>query len=433
MSTSSSFKGPLIGVAAVAGIFALLVGTGAVSFGDDASDPSAEEASKDDTPTKTRRKRKKGRRTRGDAVKRLSSMGYVDGTVDEDLEQSGVVVNIEAQTHPGLNFYSSRKQARAQLVDMQGNVVHEWSRPGMGGWQHVSLMPDGSVIGLVKDKKMFKVDKDSNLVWTFEDRVHHDLDIGADGNIWVLARTKREMPKYHSEYLTTEDFVVEVSPDGVEQRRISVLAMFETSPYAVLLNDGDSLTAQKVSRANPHRKKDEFDILHTNHVEVFDGSLAHVNPIFAKGNLLLSPRNAHTIVVANPETEEIVWAWGSSKLMFQHHPTVTNDGTILVFNNGEERTGSQVLELDPTTGDIVWTYGPTEEFFSHQRGSNLRLDNGNTLITESDTGYVFEVTRAGNVVWEFRNPHIKKKKRLRMAIWRMYRFDPAALRFDYGS
>lgn len=433
MSMPSSLKGPLVGVAVVGGLFGLLWSAGVVSFGSDAADPSPEQAKNADAPAKTRRKHKKGKRTRNDAVKQLSSMGYVDGTVDEDLEQSGVVVNIEAETSPGLNFYSSRKQARAQLVDMSGAVVHEWSRPGMGGWQHVSLMPDGSVIGLVKDKKMFKVDKDSNLVWTFEDRVHHDLDVAPDGNIWVLARTKREIPKYHSEYLTTEDFVVEVSPDGVEQRRISVLAMFEASPYAVLLNDGDSLTALKVSRANPHRKKDEFDILHTNHVEVFDGSLADVNPIFAKGNLLLSPRNAHTIVVANPDTEEIVWAWGSSKLMFQHHPTVTKDGTILVFNNGEERTGSQVLELDPNTGDIVWTYGPTEEFFSHQRGSNLRLDNGNTLITESDTGYVFEVTPAGKVVWEFRNPHIKKKKRLRMAIWRMYRFDPAALRFDYGS
>ncbi|MCR9166017.1 MAG: arylsulfotransferase family protein [Nannocystaceae bacterium] len=401
----------------MAGLFALTWGLGVVSL--------------DEPHDENQRGRPERREARPDPVRQLSSMGYVDGTVDEDLERSGVVVHARGRTQPGLNFYSSRKQARAQLLDMQGNVVHEWSRPGMGSWQHVSLMPDGSVIGLVKDKRMFKVDEDSNLVWTFEDRVHHDLDIGPDGNIWVLARTKRAMPRYHTEHPTTEDFVVEVSPDGAELRRISVLAMFEASPYAVLLNDGDSLTARAVARSNPHRRSKEFDILHTNHVEVLDGSLADANPAFAKGNLLLSPRNAHTIVVANPQTEEIVWAWGSSKLMFQHHPTVTRDGTILVFNNGDERTGSQVLELDPRTGDIVWTYGPTEGFFSHQRGSNLRLDNGNTLITESDAGYVFEVARSGEVVWEFRNPHVKKKKQLRMAIWRMYRVDPATLTFEY--
>ena len=35
----------------------------------------------------------------------------------------------------------------------------------------------------------------------------------------------------------------------------------------------------------------------------------------------------------------------------------------------------------------------------------LRLKNGNTLITESDFGRAFEITREGDVVWEYYNPH----------------------------
>ncbi len=425
MSMRSSWMSLGMGVCAVGGVVALLWGSGAVSVNKHATEEDA---------SRPEKKGRKGRKRRGkaDAVKQLSSMGYVDGTVDADVDRSGVIINLEGETQPGLNFYSSRKQSRAQLIDMKGAVVHEWSRPGMGGWQHVTLLPDGSVIGLVKDKKMFKVDEDSNLLWTYEGRVHHDLDVGPDGHIFVLSRTNRMMPRYHDDYPTVDDQVIEVSPEGVELRRISVLGLIENSPYAFLLNDGDSLTARKVSRANPHRKKNEFDILHSNHVEVFDGSLADQHPMFAKGNLLLSPRNTHTIMVANPDTEEIVWVWGSSQLIFPHHPTVTKDGTILVFNNGREATGSQVIEVDPKTNDIVWSYGPTKGFYSQMRGSNLRLDNGNTLITESDTGYVFEVAPSGKVVWEFRNPHIKRKKKLRMAIWRMARVDPATLTFDYG-
>lgn len=441
MSTRSNLIGLAVGVGAVGALVALLMGTGVVSLkknsdeGEHAEDEG--DGGEEDSPkgkASSRKRGRKGRKKKGrsqsETVKQLSSMGYVDGTVDADVERSGVVVNLEEETQPGVNFYSSRKQAKAQLMDMQGVVLHEWKSPGMGGWQHVSLMPDGSIIGLIKDKKVFKVDKDSNIEWTFQARAHHDLDVTKDGRIFTLARVTRMMPKYDKKHPTVDDLVIELSPEGKEVSRFSILEMIEKSPYAFLLGDTDALTAQKIRRANPRRNK-EYDILHSNHLEVFDGSLAEKSPIFAEGNMLLSPRNTHTIMIANPETKEIVWAWGASQLIFPHHPTVTEAGTILVFNNGDGDTGSQVVEVDPLTNDIVWTYGPTEEFFSETRGSNFRLDNGNTLITESDTGYVFEVTPEGKTVWEFRNPHVDKKKKLRMAIWRMFRFDPKDLKFQY--
>ncbi len=441
MSTRSNLIGLAVGVGAVGGLVALLMGTGVVSLKKN-SDEAEHGADEDDSgeadaprgKSSSRKRGRKGRKKKGrsqsDTVKKLSSMGYVDGTVDADVERSGVVINLEGEAQPGVNFYSSRKQAKAQLVDMQGVVLHEWKSPGMGGWQHVSLQPDGSIIGLVKDKQVFKIDKDSNIQWNFKARAHHDLDVTKDGRIFTLARVTRMMPKYDEKHPTVDDIVIELSPEGEELSRFSILEMIENSPYAFLLGDADSLTARKIRRANPRRNK-EYDILHSNHIEVFDGSLAEKNPIFAEGNMLLSPRNTHTIMIANPETKEIVWAWGASQLIFPHHPTVTEAGTILVFNNGDDHTRSQVVEVDPATNDIVWSYGPTEEFFSETRGSNFRMANGNTLITESDTGYVFEVTPEGKIVWEFRNPHVDKKKKLRMAIWRMFRFAPEDLQFKY--
>lgn len=443
MSTRSNLIGLAVGVGAVGALVALLMGTGVVSLkknseGDEhaAADDGEDASSKG--KTSGRKRGRKGRKNKGrsqsETVKQLSSMGYVDGTVDADVERSGVVINLEGQAQPGVNFYSSRKQAKAQLIDMQGVVLHEWKSPGMGGWQHVTLMPDGSIIGLIKDKKVFKVDKDSNIEWTFQARAHHDLDVTEDGRIFTLARVTRMMPKYDEKHPTVDDIVIELSAQGKELSRFSILEMIEKSPYAFLLGDTDALTAQKIRRANPRRNK-EYDILHSNHIEVFDGALADKGPIFAEGNMLLSPRNTHTIMIAKPNAEggtgEIVWAWGASQLIFPHHPTLTEAGTILVFNNGDDTTGSQVVEVDPLTNDIVWTYGPTKEFFSETRGSNFRLDNGNTLITESDTGYVFEVTPAGKTVWEFRNPHVDKKKKLRMAIWRMFRFAPEDLKFQF--
>ena len=69
-----------------------------------------------------------------------------------------------------------------------------------------------------------------------------------------------------------------------------------------------------------------------------------------------------------------------------------------------------------------------EDFFSRTRGSIQRLPNGNTLITESDRGYVFEVTPEGETVWRFANPDIRENG-TRIAIWRMLRFRRAELPF----
>jgi hypothetical protein len=59
------------------------------------------------------------------------------------------------------------------------------------------------------------------------------------------------------------------------------------------------------------------------------------------------------------------------------------NGHLLIFNNGIKR--SSVLELDPIANRVVWKY-EDDTFYSRMRGSVQRLPNGNTLITESDSG-----------------------------------------------
>lgn len=76
------------------------------------------------------------------------------------------------------------------------------------------------------------------------------------------------------------------------------------------------------------------------------------------------------------------------------------------------RNFSRVIEINPITKQIVWQYvqarptggslvGNDHKFYSNIMSGAQRLLNGNTLITEADTGRVFEVTRAGEVVWEY--------------------------------
>jgi hypothetical protein len=63
----------------------------------------------------------------------------------------------------------------------------------------------------------------------------------------------------------------------------------------------------------------------------------------------------------------------------------------------------------------VWEYAgtPKESFFSPAISGAQRLTNGNTLICEGGPGHdtfggvgrLFEVTREGEIVWEFRTPY----------------------------
>ena len=100
-----------------------------------------------------------------------------------------------------------------------------------------------------------------------------------------------------------------------------------------------------------------------------------------------------------------------------------------MFDNGLEK--SRVLELNPLTFQIAWQYdgdGLGRPFYSSWGGSNQRLPNGNTLITETATGYGFEVTPDGEIVWQFANPEVDKEGK-RTNLWRMTRFAKSELGF----
>jgi len=102
-----------------------------------------------------------------------------------------------------------------------------------------------------------------------------------------------------------------------------------------------------------------------------------------------------------------------------------SNGNILIFENdvrSDRGNYSRVFELNPKTEKIVWEYkaDPPEKFYSGNMGSAQRLPNGNTLITESTKGHIFEVTRDGEIVWEFYNPKFNKEGK-RKTIYRFLR------------
>ena len=100
-------------------------------------------------------------------------------------------------------------------------------------------------------------------------------------------------------------------------------------------------------------------------------------------------------------------------------------GNLMVLNNGNGRPGGQyssVEEIEPpvdgsgnyalTVGQAfgpttpIWTYSAANppDFFSGFASGAHRLPNGNTFVTSTANGTLFEVTNAKTTVWTYVNP-----------------------------
>ena len=339
-------------------------------------------------------------------VERLRSLGYLSGSA-EMPDVWGITVYDSSKTWDGLNFYTSGHSAGATLMDMDGNVLHEWShsfmdawRAGPGGelpksskgsgfWRRAYLFPNGDVLAIFDGHAIIKVDRDSRLIWAQFGGFHHDLDVMEDGRIYTLLREPGIVPRINPDHPILEEFVVVLDSEGNELERVSQLEAIEKSGRLDLLEG----------------MKESGDIFHTNTIEVLDGRLAGRDPAFRAGNVLICIRELDNLAILDMDQRTVVWGLEGPWLK-QHQSTILDNGHMLIFDNGGSRPASRVLEFDPLTREIVWVYksGDDNLFFSQQCGSNQRLPNGNTLISETDRGRAFEVTHDHETVWEYINP-----------------------------
>lgn len=337
----------------------------------------------------------------------LEAIGYLSGS-REAGDASSVVRHDRDRAWQGLNLVTSGHAAEAELLDMDGRVVHRWSRSFHGTWpdwmsapnenmlfwRKVHPLPDGSLIAIFEGLGIVKLDAWSNLLWARPNAAHHDLEVLPDGTMWVLSRRVEMAEELEANNPTLIDYALHLDGDGHEIERVSLLTAYVNSPFAMHV----------VARANAGG-----DSFHTNALRVMDGT---EGPPFNAGNLLISVRHVDALALVDPKFGRVVWSVkGDWKL--QHDARVLPGRRLLLFDNGPpQRRASRVLELDANNGQELWRYEGTadEPFWSATCGTAQRLDNGNTLITESDGGRAFEVTTDGEIVWEYVNPHRPEDK-----------------------
>lgn len=343
---------------------------------------------------------------------------------DARTDQRGVTIKKSDAVYEGLTLYTSGDGAYANLIDMDGNVVHRWSLPysevwdksprgaeprsdDLMFWDKARMLPNGDLIAIYNAANdspwgygMVKIDRDSNLLWGYHAHTHHDLDITPDGRVVTLTNEYIEEPIEAFSTLDLpwlDDFVVELDGDnGEELSKTSLLNAFLNSRYRELV-----YAIPRFALADP---------LHANSVQFIDEPTARVfEP--ARGNaeqVLVSFRHPGAIGLIDLKSGEMTWA-RHGPWLGQHYGRALQNGNFMLFDNYgnfEKKNDSRVLEVNPRSNAIVWRYTGDKEhpFKSGLRSSAEALPNGNRLITESDGGRLFEVNRDGEIVWEFINP-----------------------------
>ncbi|HEY9550240.1 MAG TPA: arylsulfotransferase family protein, partial [Kiloniellaceae bacterium] len=303
----------------------------------------------------------------------------------ERRPDKGVTLNTP-DAYPGYTLYTSGHASEASLISLDGKVLHRWQLSFSAVWNETSpvkepmpdnffywrkarLLPDGGLLAIFVvtgdtpwGYGMVKLDKDSNVIWSYLGQTHHDFDMGADGRIYALTHEMRRTTYERHPQLTVprlDDFVVVLSPEGEELKKVSILDALAGSKYGWLLN--------RVVWYNKH------DFIHTNNIDVLEGEEAAALSFAEDGQVLLSFRDIDTIALLDLESEKIVWTMRGGWIG-QHDPDVLANGNILLYDNlgGFEQSGrTRILEVDPDNGGVVWRYAGSLEqpFESEARGA----------------------------------------------------------------
>lgn len=359
-----------------------------------------------------------------------------------------VVVSDPSRMEPGVTLFAD--YAYAVMVDADGTPC--WYMEVRDARQSLRLFP-GNLVAFPAARNRFDLIDLSGVLQrrftspTFAgpalpqavpvpvEAFHHDVIPLPNGNVIALSIERREV-----DYRTSEtdplaptapawvagDVIVELDPAGAVVGEWKLHDLLDTDRIAYDAVDGDFWEVWEPYRGPGF----VHDWTHANALSYDE----------ATDTILVSLRHQDAIVGLSRSTGQVSWIiappanWspplsglvltpttpGYEYAYHQHGAHFTADGTILMFDNGNRRASafetparnvsSRALELRPNlaagTYSVVWEWA-SGEFAGSLGGVDLLPQTRNRLVTygnlsdqEPVVGRVYEVTEAGEVVWQ---------------------------------
>jgi hypothetical protein len=354
------------------------------------------------------------------------------------------------------HFPRDGKSGMIQKIDWDGNVLWSFNFYNENHLSHhdIEPMPNGNVLLIAWDRKTetqaIEVGRDpSTLSGYFSPK--NNL-IGGDSQ-------KQSPSSPTDDSLTTEKYllpekIIEIKPIGSSGGEIvwewhawdHLVQDFDKSKenYGVVAEHPELININHSSPLSP----DKTDWLHVNAID-YNPSLDQIILTCHSFSEIWVIDHSTTTAEAAGHTGgnsgmggDLIYRWGNpdaynsgdtaDQMLFYPHDAqwidsgLPGEGHILIFNNGLNRTeqlsyssvdeielpiekhGDYILNPNGNYGpdQLAWSYQAEDpkDFYSRFISSAQRLPNGNTLICSGKGGNLFEITRAGQMVWQYINP-----------------------------
>ncbi len=385
----------------------------------------------------------------------------ITGIVGAALALSAIAA---AQAYDGLTLYNPMSSRTARLINNSGQTVNSWTCTSNPAYMPY-LMPDstmwrpgvysgailrGAAYGGLIEQYSWTGDVIRSFLWSNANhQQHHDIQPMPNGNVLVVSwdrKTRTEAQAYGRLNITSDfwpDEIIEYDPVGGR-------VVWEWHLWDHLIQDVDS------TKPNYGVVRDHPELIDINLGTVVNGDWTHFNAVDYNEEedlIVFCSHNLHEVYVIDHSTTteearghtggrhgrggDILWRWGNpqnyrrgtsaDRVFYVVHganwirPGLEGAGNILIFNNGD-RPGtandySTVMELVPPRDSAgrfyihpdsafgpaapVWYYQNPGVFFANHLSGAFRMPNGNTFMIEGTSGRITEVTRSGQVVWQY--------------------------------
>jgi len=346
----------------------------------------------------------------------------------------------------GYTIFPARGEEGTILIDMNGNVVKQWNNVGVE--QHpVKLLPGGYVMGATGDpgtivdhvdsNELSVVDWDGNIIWSYPNAGVHD-DFQREGNPvgYYVPGMDPYVNKGKTLILSNQDvpyndYIYEVDYEGTV-----IFEWLLSDHFGPLLNYIKKNVCWDVKKIALKTIEDPLDIHSASWVgpnKWYDAGDERFHP----DNIILSGNLAGISIIVDRRTGAVAWISPTIDGVGLHAHVIPKvlpgEGNVLAVQTirgcgtYELKGYSSVVEFNPITGQIVWRYNALKaeyadasRFYTINGGGAQRLPNGNTLITEGDSGRIFEVTYDHETVWEYVSPFYNMEVRSNL-VYRAYR------------
>lgn len=373
----------------------------------------------------------------------------------------GLVLNTE-KAEQGYVLFTPEDNEMVYLINNCGGVVNQWEFRDQPN-RTCYLLENGDLLRAGKNyletrswgnslKWAYDLEKNDDL------QIHHDIEPLPNGNILCILYdyySRDEMIAIGRDGSKTDDEfrldkIVEIKPQGVNDFDV----VWEWKLKDHLIQDFDP------SKQNYGQVANHPELIDINYDNGETLNFSHMNGIDYNEELdqiLFSFRNLSEIYIIDHSTTtleaaghsggksgkggDILWRWGNplvykqglssdQKLFSQHDPKwissgYQDEGKITVFNNdpvtNSTTDGSAITMLSmastgsyeisngtflPDTAYWQWSGSVLGRTMFENRKSGVNaLPNGGLLVCESKLGRVTQVSRSGEVIWSYVNPH----------------------------